>query len=276
MLKPHDDGLYYAEVGGWAEVKHSIVGLYDRLFSKGMKNKWDCRVYIDLYAGPGLLKIRNSDKFIWGSPIHALSVEHPFDKYIFCDNNSQALEALKKRVNRHFPHVPATFIPGSCDQLVEEICGSIPQFSKKFRVLSFCFVDPHDISIKFSTIRRLADYRIDFLFLLALDMDANRARANYLGPTNHKIDEFLGGSDWRAKWNQSDKRDFRRFLAQEYARQMTTLGYLPLEFAKMKQVRADDNNRPLYRLALFSKNKLAYKYWDEVLKYSDPQLPLWK
>jgi len=43
----------------------------------------------------------------------------------------------------------------------------------------------------------------------------------------------------------------------------------------MKQIRADDNNRPLYRLALLSKHKLAYEYWDQVLKYSDPQLKFW-
>jgi three-Cys-motif partner protein len=275
VRSPQDDGLYHYEVGSWAEVKHSLVGLYDRLFSTGMKNKWDCRVYIDLYSGPGLLRIRGTDRFTFGSPIHALSVADPFDKYIFCDHNSEAIEALRARVKRDFPEVDATFISGNCDDLVEDICRAIPKFSTKFRVLSFCFVDPNDISIKFATIRRLADYLIDFLFLLALDMDANRARANYLEPDNHKIDDFLGQSDWRNKWNEPEKRDFRRFLAEEYARQMTTLGYLPLEFEKMKQVRADDNNRPLYRLALFSKHQRAYKYWDEVLKYSDPQLNLW-
>jgi three-Cys-motif partner protein len=272
---PEDDGLFRYDVGGWAETKHSLVGLYDRLFSTGMKNKWDCRVYIDLYAGPGLLKIRGTNRLIWGSPMHALSVPDPFDKYIFCDNNAEALEALQKRVATHFPNAPASFVVGSCDDQVEQICREIPRFSSKFRVLSFCFVDPNDISIKFSTIKRLADYLIDFLFLLALDMDANRAREAYLEPSNRKIDEFLGESDWRKRWEHSPKRDFRRFLAEEYAKRMRTLQYLPLDFEKMKQVRADDNNRPLYRLALFSKHKLAYEYWDQVLKYSDPQLNLW-
>lgn len=275
LPSPQDDGLFHYEVGSWAETKHSLVALYDSLFSTGMKNKWDCRVYIDLYSGPGLLKIRGTDRYIWGSPMHALNVTDPFDKYVFCDSNAQALEALKRRVEKHFPDAQATYIAGSCDERVEEICRAIPSFSRTFRVLSFCFVDPNDISIKFSTIRRLSAYLVDFLFLLALDMDANRARAAYLEPTNRKIDEFLGESDWREKWDKLGKRDFRRFLAEEYASQMATIGYLPLEFEKMRQVRADDNNRPLYRLALFSKHQLAYKYWDDVLKYSDPQRGLW-
>jgi three-Cys-motif partner protein len=275
LPEPQDDGLLYYEVGAWAQTKHSLVGLYDTLFSTGMKNKWDCRVYIELYAGPGLLRIRGTNRFIWGSPFHALGVPDSFDKYIFCDSNAEALSALEKRIATHFPGANSSFICGSCDENVEEICKKIPAFSTKFRVLSFCFVDPNDISIKFSTVTRLAHYLMDFLFLLALDMDANRAKEAYLDPGNKKIDEFLCRSDWRSLWAQSAKGDFRRFLAEEYAKCMETLGYFPLEFEKMKQVRADDNNRPLYRLALFSKNKLAYEYWDQVLKYSDPQLKLW-
>jgi len=234
---PQDDGLFHYEVGAWAESKHSLVGLYNKLFSTGMKNKWDCRVYIELYAGPGLLKIRGTNRFTWGSPIHALGIPDSFDKYIFCDSNTEALEALQKRVSALFPGTNASFIAGSCDEKIEQICNEIPGFSTKFRVLSFCFVDPNDISIKFSTVKRLAHYLIDFLFLLALDMDANRARESYLEPSNRKIDEFLGNSDWRSLWMQSTKRDFRRFLAEEYAKRMETLGYLPLEFEKMKQIR---------------------------------------
>jgi len=234
---PQEDGLFHYEVGAWAESKHSLVGLYNKLFSTGMKNKWDCRVYIELYAGPGLLKIRGTNRFTWGSPIHALGIPDSFDKYIFCDSNTEALEALQKRVSALFPGTNASFIAGSCDEKIEQICNEIPGFSTKFRVLSFCFVDPNDISIKFSTVKRLAHYLIDFLFLLALDMDANRARESYLEPSNRKIDEFLGNSDWRSLWMQSTKRDFRRFLAEEYAKRMETLGYLPLEFEKMKQIR---------------------------------------
>jgi hypothetical protein len=39
-----DDGLPCPEVGAWAEDKYTLVGLYDRLFSTGKKNKWPTRV----------------------------------------------------------------------------------------------------------------------------------------------------------------------------------------------------------------------------------------
>src|SRR2546421_5556690 len=55
-----DDGLFCQEVGPWAETKHNLVSYYGRLFSTGMKDKWDSRIYIELYAGAGYSRIRET------------------------------------------------------------------------------------------------------------------------------------------------------------------------------------------------------------------------
>jgi hypothetical protein len=39
----------------------------------------------------------------------------------------------------------------------------------------------------------------------------------------------------------------------------------------MKMVRSDDKNLPLYYLALFSRHKMAYQFWDQVLEYGTDQ-----
>ena len=83
-LHAEDDGLICPEVGGWAENKYRLLALYDKLFSTGMKNKWDQRVYIDLYAGAGYSRIQGTKTVLMGSPIIALTVPDTFDKYIFC------------------------------------------------------------------------------------------------------------------------------------------------------------------------------------------------
>jgi three-Cys-motif partner protein len=270
-----DDGLYCGdEVGPWVEDKHSLVSLYETLFSTGMKRKWDIRVYVDLYSGPGMVRVRGTGKFLWGSPLLALQVKDPFDKYIFCESNSESLDALRRRVEKHFPHAEVSYIKGDCNEKVGEICEAIPRHSANRKVLSFCFVDPYDLSVKFSTVRKIADRFVDFLTLLAFGMDANRNLQHYLEPQNHKIDEFLGLSDWRNRWleqSSKGKIQFPRFLAEAYARQMETLRYLCVPFHRMKQIRSDTNNLPLYHLALFSRKDLAYKYWDDVLKYSTAQ-----
>jgi three-Cys-motif partner protein len=242
-----------------------------------MKYRWGLRVYIDPFSGPGRARIQGTKRIVETSPLIALRVPDPFDKYIFCDMESDSIAALKNRVNRDFPHANASYLVGDCNELVSKIVEEIPTASKRRTVLSFCFVDPYGMSdLKFETIRVLSKFRMDFLILLALAMDANRFESLYVKETSRAVDEFLGLADWRIRWARAKSRrtSFRHFLAREFADQMTTLGYLPAALEKMKEVRSDEKNLPLYHLAFFSKNERGYEFWKQVLKYGTDQLPL--
>jgi len=271
-----DDGLETPEVGAWAEEKYRIVNLYDTLFSTGMKNKWECRVYIDLYSGAGYSRIKGTKKIIRGSPMIALNVAHPFDKYIFCEKDESLMSALKERVARDFPTRDVAFVWGDCNENVSKIMSLIPPHSKDKKVLTLCFVDPFNIGIQFEIVKKLSSKIMDFLIVLAVGMDATRNEAIYADPGNSQIDRFLGDSTWRQRWSEQRllKIPFRHFLAQEYANQMAQIGYLPISIDKMKEVKSDDKNLALYHIAFFSKNKMGYSFWKDVLKYSDPQQSL--
>jgi hypothetical protein len=56
---------------------------------------------------------------------------------------------------------------------------------------------------------------------------------------------------------------------------MKSLGYLEQPLDRMKLVRSDEKNLPLYYLALYSRHSTAHKFWKDVLKYSTPQGNLW-
>ena len=264
------DGLDTTLIGRWALDKYRLVSLYSRLFSTAMKNKWPARTYVDLYSGSGFSKIEETQQLYWGSPLLALGVPDAFDKYIFCEQDFGAMEALRKRVKRLFPKADVSFISGKCDDRLDEIEAYI---SKQQGALSFCFADPFDLSIKFSSIQRLARRPMDFLFVLMLHMDANRNASHYASGDNRKVDEFLGISNWRNMWHaaEAEGTKFPRFLADLFSQQMQSIGYLPVPFHNMKQIRSDIKNLPLYHLALFSRHKLAFDFWDEVLKYSTDQ-----
>ena len=268
-----DDGLFTPEVGSWSEDKYKLVGLYSRLFATGMKFKWEQRVYIDLYAGAGIAKLRGTEKRVMGSPLIALTVRDPFDLYIFCEENDVNLKALKQRVKRIAPERKVEYVPGDCNAKVNRICSLIPVATPTEKVLSFCFVDPYDIGTKFSTIKMLSKRFIDFLVLLALYMDANRNYGNYLRSENRKVDDFLGLADWRDRWEKEKYSTikFPEFLAKEYANQMSGLGYINQPLYNMKKVRSDEKNLPLYLLTLFSRHQKAYEFWEEVLKYGTDQ-----
>ena len=271
-----DDGLPTHEIGPWAEEKYRYVGMYAQLFATGMKNKWAHRIYLDLFAGPGYSRVRDTNHVVLGSPMIALSLPDPFDSYVFADENLESLEALRTRVGRVGGHSPVTYIPGNANDKVGRIIELISTTSIK-STLSFCFLDPYKLNIHFDTVRRIAEGRaIDFLILLALYVDANRNIQFYVARSNRIIDSFLGDPDWRPRWEAAEHAGdtIVKFLANEYSTRMSQIGYLPMSIEDMVKIRTRDKNLPLYYLAFFSKHQTGLKFWGEVRKYANDQLIL--
>ena len=265
-----NDDLYTPEVGSWAETKYRLVRMYNELFSTGMKKLWHKRVYIDLFAGAGKARIRKSNKTVLASPLLALNVPDKYDRYIFCDEDQRNIEALKARVAKEYSNIDVKFIVGDCNEKIEDILALIPRPSSTNRVLSFCFVDPFSLNIEFETIKKLSQYLMDFLILLALSMDANRNESIYVDENNLRIDKFLGITDWRPRWEMARQinQSFRKFLALEYANQMANLRYKKDSLRTMIEMRSEDNNLPLYHLAFYSRDPKGYQFWKEVRKYA--------
>jgi three-Cys-motif partner protein len=272
-LQVEEDGLPCPEVGAWTEVKHNFSSLYAKLFSSGMKDKWRKRIYVELYAGAGYSRIRGTSRVIAGSPLRALTLEHPFDEYVFCEENPENVRALKARVKRHAPGASVAYIEGDCNQNVNEILARIPVGSRTETVLSLCFVDPFDIGIEFETLRMLSVRFVDFLVLLAVFMDANRNYDRYVKTDDVRVEKFLGSQSWRDRWciAQQNGTLFPQFLAAEYASSMESLRYLKTPLHTMHKMRSDEKNLPLYYLALFSRHERAYQFWDEARKYGTDQ-----
>jgi hypothetical protein len=138
-------------------------------------------------------------------------------------------------------------------------------------------VDPFDFGLKFETLKKLSGVYIDFVVLLAIGMDANRNYDHYVDGNSPKIDEALGNTEWRERWKTAGRRsDFRRFLAQEFSMSMQSLDYLEQPLDRMKLVKSTEKNLSLYYIALFSRHKTAYKFWDDVLKYGTDQQSLFE
>ena len=161
-LRAEDDGLTSPEVRRWAEEKYRLISLYDELFASGMKYKWDQRVYIDLYAGAGISRIQGTDTYLKGSPVLALAVSCPFDKYIFCEGKPELLEVLKKWSKALALSRGVAFIPGSCDIEIDKLCAAIPKGSaRRYDSISDFFQDKIPVSFisQVATTMRRAHWR---------------------------------------------------------------------------------------------------------------------
>ena len=265
VLEP--DGLLTPEVGEWAYKKYLRVWIYDEIFATAMKNQWR-RVYIDLFAGAGRVQLRDSRQIVPNAALLALDIPDRFDRYIFCEKDTAKMAALRERVAAVAPGADVHFVEGDSNETVTRITALIPDDA-----LSFCFVDPYGVNIRLETIRRLSRGRkMDFLILLALQMDANRNRALYMSGESRSLEEFLGDTSWRAEWEEARRRgeDFRIFLGNYYIRAMATLGYVVAPMSEMYEMKTE-KGLSIYYLAFFSKHLLGRKFWKEALKYSDEQ-----
>ena len=272
-----DDGLTIPTIGRWGERKYLLVSNYSQIFANSMKRKWDCRVYVDLFAGAGRSQIEGTSRIVLASPLLALEINDKFDLYIFCEKDEMKMDALRKRVQRDYSDMKVEYVLGDSNQHVNEILLKIPRGHKGFRVLTFCFADPYNLkSLRFSTVQVLSERLVDFLILIPAGMDATRnLAAPYLNPENMTIDEFVGTSEWRHQWRRiSPVQSFDAFLTDYYGKRMEQLGYNYAGIESTQLIRSTEKNLPLYRLALFSRDKLGERFWRETRKYSDPQMNL--
>lgn len=274
-----DENFFYAEddggelpvVGSWAKQKYKIVYEYNELFSVGMKKYWDQRVYIDLYSGAGKAKVEKSNQILFSSPFLALKVPVQYDQYVFCDKDRKLIDALQNRVTAEFKNANVKYILGDCNEKVDEILDILPLPSHNNRVLSFCFIDPFALIIKFETIKKLSERFVDFLVLLAFGMDGKRNIQHYLKDNNSRIDEFLGSSEWRIKWDEAKKKgtNLVKFLADEFTDKMVSLNYKSEAINNFISIRSDEKNLPLYYLGFYSRSSRGYDFWKKVKKRNE-------
>lgn len=273
IINVKDDYLIIPEVGIWSLEKYQLLGGYCDIFTRGMRKKWKNLVYLDLYAGAGCAKIRDNGNIVKASPLISLSIPVKFDKYIFCEENEVLFNALNERIKREYNNINVMTIPGDCNLQIDDIKSAIPKYSKENTVLSFCFIDPFDLNINFSTVRKLAGDLVDFLILQALHMDANRNFKIYLDENSNKIDNYLGNDNWRDDWKKLNltPSDFVKYLADHYDNKMRDLGYLT---ALRHAIRLPDKNVPLYYLTFYSKHERGLDFFNKVDDYSTDQLSL--
>lgn len=261
------DGLPTRESGVWIEKKHKPLVYYSGIFNQAMESKrWDERIYLELFAGPGRCFVRETKKEELGSPLQVL--ETNFTKFIFVEMNKSAAEALATRIAGHTNASKVEIWCGDCVEAIEKVV--IPP-----RSLTFTFIDPTRIGhAPFKLISTLATKaRSDILINIPTGTDIKRNLHNYLTRSDPEapLTKYLGSDEWKELPTNSPSNFCRGFL-DLYKRQ---LGKLHYEFVGDLEQVTTSGNVPLYYLFFASKHKLGKKFWDETLtRVNDPELPL--
>lgn len=260
------DDLVTRESGEWVKRKHHYLRRYCDMFTVSMQRKWSRLTYLDMLAGPGRCKIRETGEIIPGSPL--VSLEYSFNEYRFYEEDAACADALSQRVSSHPKANQCQVIHADWTEVV---------LSSTFRLpsgLILAFIDPTGISqIPWQAIQKLgtSSNSIDILMTIQHGMGIKLNTKQYLTSKRDQtaVDAFLGGSEWRSKLPGAT--DFCGAVLDQFTENMAGLGFKTRKWILVK----NDTGMPLYYLCLFSRHERALKFWDEVGKKDEAGQRAW-
>ena len=223
MNVSEDDGLPWRDCGKWTEDKLWFWHRYLSITTSAMVGnpKWKGGlVNVDLFAGPGICRVRETGKRIPGSPLIAAHAPKRFEKIILVERNDANSIACDERMRKSPAADRYKMFTGDCNSLITSVTREIPRGA-----LTLAFIDPEGLHVHFETLKELASgRRVDFLLLFADAIDVVRNVDQYEQESDSNLDLMLGSdSGWRDDWAQLQNRsgdNVRSLFPKIYQRQI--------------------------------------------------------
>lgn len=120
-LVADDDGLPVRPSGRWAEDKLHFWNGYLDITTRAMVGSphWSGGlVYVDLFAGPGVCRLKETGKRIPGSPMIAANAPKPFRKLLLCEKDARNASACEARLRATAAKDSFLMFVGDCNGIV--------------------------------------------------------------------------------------------------------------------------------------------------------------
>lgn len=267
-----DDGLYTPEIKRHSVEKIQLHNRYAQIFATAMRRKWPQLAYVGLYSGSGRARLSGTNDIVETSAIAVLRQPDRFTDYVYVDHDPRCVEALTARVHALNVSANVRVIRGDVNESIGLVRDALPAYSRSRGLLSFCFIDPFDLQLRFETIRALSDLKVDFLVLLMLGVDGRRNFKQYLADeSSTRIGDLIDAPQWRSEYRAG--RNVIHFLLDRFDVAMQRVGYLSA---------ADDVHRVTiagmgvlqYVLAFYSKSEVGRDFWRKSRAGLSPQFDL--
>jgi len=252
------DGLPARASGDWIRRKHHYLDRYCGITATGMKNRFSSRVFMDVMAGSGICKLKETGEELHGSPL--IAMKHAFTKFVFIESDSVLAAALETRVQAHPKAQLATVI---CDDWTKVVANGRLDFDG----LVVAFVDPTGIAqAPWTAVERLlrGNRSIDLLTTLQYSMGITLNLYQYIEAEPNKttaLDLFLGERDWRTWKRERSDSEFTERVLTRYLEKCGSLG-----FQSSRQITVGARDFAFrYRLALLSRHPKADEFWQKII-----------
>jgi three-Cys-motif partner protein len=222
-----------------------------------MNRKWFEVHYLELFSGPGCLLDEATGEELPGSPVQALTITSPFDRYVFSDRSKGCTDALSARIEamrKETPGLPpADVLTGDANDPAHlaRVCDLIDE-----RALVIAYLDPAKPNLDFATVRLLAErFRyLDFIINLPVSGIHRSLAADGLDGPRRMLDHPHPEELLRPATGSPAET-----IRAHYDERLRSLG---MEYIARRCVRVTATNSPLYDIVLASRNPTAVKLWE--------------
>lgn len=260
--EPDDDGYPREIVGAWSKDKYARLAKYidiSRSVRRGFIAAGKAGAsYIELFSGPGRVRIRETQEVTHGSPLvawtEATNSGTGFTEVHIADTDSRLLDGTVARLRKlSAPVSPET---GTADQTIDRIIGKLNPYA-----LHVAFLDPYNLgALPFAVIKKLAGLkRMDILIHISLQ-DLNRNLLRYLAADSSPLDDFA--PNWRSHVEGERSIEYVRGKLFEYWRSL--LRTIDMSTAEAAEMVVGSNKQPLYWLAFAARHERALEFWEKI------------
>jgi three-Cys-motif partner protein len=233
----HDYGAY---TGLKLAALNHAVGVFSRIAGAYM-GRWnyDGSVFVDLFAGCGVTKVRKTGDYLAGSPVIAAHAISPFTKIVCVERRPDYVAALRDRMRIVRPS-GVIILEGDCNLVVGEIVREMGDHP-----LVFVNVDPEGMEILWRTMETLASSHGGMDFMINLTYGAERELAAARGGKRVGALEGLAGASV-----EDILLDPSGNVSNFYEDRVRSV--LGKRYGDSTLIRGEDS-QPLYRLLLYTR-----------------------
>jgi three-Cys-motif partner protein len=213
--------------GGWTEIKLNAVSDYLKFYTSALANQPSPETpfetwYIDAFAGTGDRTVMKSSggllegtphRFdpirLQGSARRALQVDPPFRHFVFIENNPARFKALETVRSLH-PDRDIKCLPRDANIELPELFSKPPWNGPRSSLQrAVVFLDPYGMSVRWATLKRLADTkRVDIWYLFPVQAVLRQLAHDHRALDDSKrsaLTEIFGTDAWEHEFYQPRK-----------------------------------------------------------------------
>lgn len=187
--------------GIWTEIKLDVLRQYLNSYKKALKKKPFQKIYVDSFAGSGMVLTKDG-RLLDGSAKIALD-SNGFDVYVFIEKNPQCVEALTHlKREENYKDRAITIERGDANEALLKWTALLQRHQWR----GVAFLDPFGMELKWQTLKSLAQtgiFDVWYLFPLSgLYRLAPRDKRRIDPSRVTLLNQILGTEEWLSEFYQ--------------------------------------------------------------------------